>query len=91
MILCLISVIWKFCLNGLLKSLFCSTVRVRTRKSWIFPKFNNFDQCAVASLLVVLKGINFGYIIFISFQVGMLMMFDSAPESIEKSISRSGV
>ena len=40
---------------------------------------------AVASLLVVLKGINFGCKIFISFQVEMLMMFGSAPESIKKS------
>ena len=27
---------------------------------------------------------------FISFHVGMFIMFDSAPESIKKSISRSG-
>ena len=60
MILCLISVIWKVCFNGLLKNLFCSTVRVGTRKSWIFSLFNNFDPSAVASLLVVLKCINFG-------------------------------
>ena len=38
------------------------------------------DPCAVACLLVVLKGINFGCRIFISFQVGMLMIFDSNPE-----------
>ena len=37
MILCFISVIWKVCLNGLLTSLFCSIVRVGTKKSWIFP------------------------------------------------------
>ena len=37
MILCFISVIWKVCLNGLFKSLFCSIVLVGTRNSWIFP------------------------------------------------------
>ena len=62
-----------------------------TTKSWIFPKFVKVDPCAVAGLLIVLKGINFGFKFFSSFQVGMLMMFDSAPESIKKSISRSGV
>ena len=49
------------------------------------------DPCAVASLLVLLKGINFGCRVFVSFQVGMLMIFDSAPESIKKSVSRSGL
>ena len=53
--------------------------------------FVKTDHCAVASLLVVLKGNNFGCKILISFQVGMLMMFDSAPDSIKKSFSRSGV
>ena len=37
MILCFISWIWKVCLTGLLMSLFCSIVRVGTRKSCIFP------------------------------------------------------
>ena len=37
MILCFISVMWKVCLNGLFKSLFCSIVLVGTRNSWIFP------------------------------------------------------
>ena len=32
-ILCFISVIWKVCLKGLVKSLFCSIVRVRTRSN----------------------------------------------------------
>ena len=36
-ILCFISVKWKVCLNGLLMSLFCSIVRVGTRKKGIFP------------------------------------------------------
>ena len=49
------------------------------------------DLCAVASLLVVLKDINFACRIFISFQLGMLITFDSAPEPIKKSVSRSGV
>ena len=79
------------CLNGLLMSLFCSIVRVGTGKNWIFPKFVKVDPCAVASLLVDLKGINFGCRTFISFHVGMLMIIDSAPESIKKYISRSGV
>ena len=35
-LLCFISVIWKVCLNGLLKKLFFSIARVGTRKSWIF-------------------------------------------------------
>ena len=43
------------------------------------------DPCAVASLLVGLKGKNFGCRIFISFQVGRLIIIDSAPECIEKS------
>ena len=67
MILCFISVMWKVCLNGLLMSLFRSIVRVGTRKIWIFPKFVKADPCAVASLLVVLKGFNFGCRILISF------------------------
>ena len=90
MILCFISVILKVCLIDLLKSLFCSIVRMGTRKSWIFSYFVKVDSCAVAGLLVFYKGINLGKF-FISFQVGMLMMFDSAPESIKKSISMSGV
>ena len=36
MILCLISVICRVCLNGLLMSLFCSIVQMGTRKIWIF-------------------------------------------------------
>ena len=32
----------------------------------------------------------FGCKVFISFHVGIFIMFDSAPESIKKSISRSG-
>ena len=35
-------------------------------------------------------GVILGCRILISFQVGILMIFDSAPESIKKSISRSG-
>ena len=46
--------------------------------------------CAVASLLEVSRGVSFGCNVFISFHVGMFIMFDSAPESIKKSISRSG-
>ena len=78
---------WNVCLNGLFKSLFCSTVLVGTRKNWLFPLFANVEPCAVSSLLVVCK---FGCRILISFQVGILIIFDSAPESIKKSISRFG-
>ena len=91
MILCFISVMRKVCSNGLFKSLFFSIVRVGTKKSCIFPKFNKVEPFAIASLLAVFKGINFGCKFLISFQVGMLMMIDSVPESIKKSISRSGV
>ena len=66
-------------------------VRVGTRKNWIFPKFVKDDPRAVATLLVVLKGNNFERKFFVSFHVGLLIMFESAPESIKKSISRSGV
>ena len=82
MILCFISVMWNVCLNGLFKSLFCSTVFVGTRKSWIFPQIVNREPCAVGRLLVVFEGISFGCKILISIQVGMLIIFDSAPKSI---------
>ena len=61
-----------------------------TRKNWIFPCFAKVESCAVASLLADFTGVSFGCKILISFQVGMLMIFDSAPESIKKSILRSG-
>ena len=89
-ILCFISVIWNVCLKNLVKKLFCSIVRVGTRNSWFFPKFVKLDPCAVANLLEVFKGINFGCRVCISFQVGLLRIIDSTPESIKKSISRSG-
>ena len=54
---------------------------------WYFLYYFYF----VVSLLVVLKGLNFGCSNFVSFQVGMLMIFDSAPESMKKSISMSGI
>ena len=60
----------------------CPIVREGTRKSWIFQYFVEVDPCAVASMLAVLKGIIFGCRLLISFQVGMLMIFNSAPESI---------
>ena len=44
----------------------------------------------MGNLLASFKGVNFGWKIFISFQVGILMTFDSAPESLKKAISRSG-
>ena len=90
MILCFISVIWRVCFNGLFKSLFCSILFVVTRKNWIFPYLVKVEPCAVASLLAVFKGISFGCKTLISFQVGMLIISDSAPESILKNISSSG-
>ena len=60
------------------------------RNNWIFPLFTNVDPFAVASLLEVARGVNFGCNVLISFHVGILIIFDSAPESIKKSISRSG-
>ena len=41
-----------------------------------FSIFVKVDPCAVASLPVVLKGINFGCKIFISFQVEVLCILD---------------
>ena len=38
----------------------------------------------VASILVALKCINFGCRIFISFQAGLFIKFNSAPESLKK-------
>ena len=79
-ILCSISVIWNVCLKILVKSFFRSIVRVGTMNNWIFPNFFKLNPCAVANLLEVLEGINFGC----KFQVGMFILFDSAPESIKK-------
>ena len=61
-----------------------------TRNSSIFPYFSNVNPCSVANLLDVSRGFKFECSDLISFHVGMLMIFDSAPESINKSISRSG-
>ena len=55
-----------------------------------FSIFTNGDPCAVASLLEVARGVNFGCNVLISFHMGILIMIESAPESIKKSISRSG-
>ena len=46
--------------------------------------------CAVANLLEVFEGESFRCRIGVFFYVGMLIMFDSAPESFRKSFSRSG-
>ena len=54
-----------------------------------FPKLVKLDPCAVASLLEVLQGINFGCKVCISIHVEMIIKFDSAPEPIKKSISRT--
>ena len=77
--LCFISVIWNVCLKGLVKDLFCSIVRVGIRNSWFFPKLVKLDPCAVAHLLDVFEGTNFGCKVCISFHVGILNIFDSDP------------
>ena len=46
--------------------------------------------CAVANLLEVFEGENFRCRVGVSYYVGMLIMFDSAPVSFRKSFSRSG-
>ena len=48
------------------------------------------EPCAVANLLVVFTGVSLGCRVLISSQVGILMKFNFAPESIKKFISRSG-
>ena len=48
-----------------------------------FSKFINVEPCAVANLLAVLIGIRVGCSVLISFQVGILIIFDSAPESFK--------
>ena len=53
-ILCFISVMWNVCLNGLVKSSFCSHVRVGKRNIWIFSKLVKFGPSVVAYLLEVL-------------------------------------
>ena len=47
--------------------------------------FGKLDTCAVANLLEVFEGK-----VCISFHVGSFKIFHSAPESIKKSVSRSG-
>ena len=59
------------------------------RINGFFHNFFNVDPCAVANLLDVSRGFKFGCSILISFHVGILMIIDSAPESIKNSISRS--
>ena len=48
------------------------------------------ESCAVANLLQIFQGNNFGCKVCISFHVGIFIIIDSASESIKKSISRSG-
>ena len=43
----------------------------------------NVDLCAVANLLAVLRGVKFGYSVLISFHVGILLIFDSAPDQFQ--------
>ena len=86
-ILCFISVIWNICLNRLLRNLFCSIVLVGTRK---VEFFYNLLGLRLVLLLVYLW---FLWVLVLGVgipQVGILMIFDSAPQSIKKSISRSG-
>ena len=69
-------------LKGLVKTFFCSLVRMRTKNNWIILKFVKLDPCDVANLL--------GCKVCISVHVRMFIIFDCVPESIKKSISRSG-
>ena len=46
--------------------------------------------CAVATLLEVLEEERFGCRFCISFHEGIIKIFDSAPESSKKSVSRTG-
>ena len=71
-------------------SLFGSIVRVGTRIVVFFPLFFRLDHCAVANLIEFCEGNNFRCLVCISLRVGILIIFDSAPESFKKSISRSG-
>ena len=61
-----------------------------TRSNCVFPTFVKVDPCVVAYLLEVFEFNNFGCKVCISFQVIILIIFDSAPESIKKSVSKSG-
>ena len=57
---------------------------------FLYENFVKFNPCAVANMLEVFEGNNFGCKVCISFHVGLFLKFDSAPESIKKSTSRSG-
>ena len=83
------SSIWNICLKDLIKSFFCYLVRVGTRCIWFFPIFVGLDPCAVANLLELFEVDYIGCRVLISFPVGRNLIFDSAHESIKKSISRS--
>ena len=90
MILCLISVIWNICLNGWLK--FCFAPLFLWGEE-IIEFFRSLLMLILVLLLVCWKFqevLALGVRFFISFHVGMFIIFDSAPESIKKSISRSG-
>ena len=59
----------------------------------IIEFFHSLPMLILALLLVYWRfqeALVLGVMFFISFHVGMFIMFDSAPESIKKSISRSG-
>ena len=78
-------------MKGLVKSFFYPLFEWEQEIiGFFFSKLVKLDPCAVAYLLEVLEFINFGCKVCISFHVGMFIIFDSAPESIEKSFSRSG-
>ena len=79
-------------ISSILSTLSCKWIEsLGLRKTSIYPKFVRLDSCAVANLLDVSIGISFGCKSCISFHVGKFFMFDSAPESFQKSFSRSGV
>ena len=59
----------------------------------IIEFFHSLPMLILVLLLVYWRfqeALVFGCNVFISFHVGMFIIFDSAPESIKKSISRSG-
>ena len=89
MILYFKCVIWNVCLKVLVKSLFCSIVRVGIRKSWIFPKLVKLDPCSVANLFEVFGGIKFGSKVCFSFQVEMFNLSDSEKSILKNQFKKS--
>ena len=81
--------IWNVCLKVYFKVYSISLFESQQGIIGFFQKLVKHDPCAGANLLEVLEDINFGCRVCISFHVGMFIIFDSAPDSIKKSVSRS--